>query len=75
MSNNFLSKHSGWTEAESNFFISNRMKKNKSLIVVNLGVKHEDIPPLLQDYLYIDGNKGSAINELIVATKKQLDRM
>ncbi|KOE14595.1 hypothetical protein ACS85_06110 [Vibrio parahaemolyticus] len=75
MSNNFLSKHSGWTEAESNFFISNRMKKNKSLIVVNLGVEHEDIPPLLQDYLYIDGRKDTAIDELIFAAKKQLERI
>lgn len=75
MSNNFLSKHSGWTEAESNFFISNRMKKNKSLIVVNLGVEHEDIPPLLQDYLYIDGRKDTAVDELIFAAKKQLERI
>lgn len=75
LSENFLSKHSGWTEAECNYFINSRMKNNKTLIVVNLGVNYEDIPPLLQDYLYIDANSGKATDELIYAVRKQLDRV
>ena len=74
MSDNFLSKHSGWTEAESNYFISARMKNTKSLIVVNLGVALDNIPPLLQDYLYIDAKSDKAVNELIRAVTKQLER-
>ncbi len=75
LSDNFLSKHSGWTEAECNYFINRRMKKNKALIVVNLGVDYDNIPPLLQDYLYIDANSGKAADELIHAVRKQLDRI
>ena len=75
LSQNFLSKHSGWTEAECNYFINRRMKKNKTLIVVNLGVDYDDIPPLLQEYLYINGNSGQAIEELIHSVRKQLERI
>lgn len=75
LSPNFLSKHSGWTEAECNYFINSRMKKNKSLIVVNLGVNYDDIPPLLQDYKYIDSSNKSSVQELIDAAIKQINRI
>ncbi|ELA8062735.1 toll/interleukin-1 receptor domain-containing protein [Vibrio parahaemolyticus] len=75
LSNNFLSKHSGWTEAECNYFITRRMKKNKTLIVVNLGVEHDNMPPLLQDYLYIDASRDNAESDLIHAIRKQLERI
>ncbi len=75
LSENFLSKHSGWTEAESNFFINNRMRSNKTLIVVNLGVPMENIPPLLQDYLYIDANIDGAVDLLVRSVVKQLERI
>ncbi|MFR9719806.1 toll/interleukin-1 receptor domain-containing protein [Aeromonas diversa] len=75
LSKNFLSKYSGWTEAECNYFINSRMKKNKSLIVVNLGVEIDDIPPLLQDYRYIDGANELAIKELVISASKQLSRI
>lgn len=75
LSNNFLSKHSGWTESECNYFINTRMNKNKTLIVVNLGVESDDIPPLLQEYRYIDGSNRSAVAELIIAAHKQLARI
>lgn len=75
LSKNFLSKKSGWTEAECNYFINCRMKKNKSLIVVNLGVELDDIPPLLQDYKYIENSDDSALQELVQASIKQLKRI
>lgn len=75
LSENFLSKQSGWTEAECNYFINSRMKKNKTLIVINLGVEYDNIPPLLQDYRYINGHDSSEIDELVVACHKQLSRI
>lgn len=75
LSDNFLSKQSGWTEAECNYFINSRMKKNKSLIVVNLGLDLDQIPPLLQDYKYIDHLNDSAIQELVESSIKQLKRI
>lgn len=75
LSKNFLSKHSGWAEAECDYFINSRMKKNKSLIVVNLGVDIDDIPPLLQNYRYIDGANELAIKELVISASKQLARI
>lgn len=75
LSDNFLSKQSGWTEAESNYFINSRMKKNKSLIVVNLGLDLDQIPPLLQDYKYIDHLNDSATQELVESSIKQLNRI
>jgi hypothetical protein len=51
------------------------MKKNKSLIVVNLGVELDDIPPLLQDYKYIENSDDSALQELVQASIKQLKRI
>lgn len=75
LSQSFLSKKSGWTEAECNYFIQSRMKKNKKLIVVNLGVEVEDFPPLLEDYLYIDASRIEAGDELIRSVSIQLNRV
>ena len=35
LSKNFLAKQSVWTEAECNYFINSRMKKNKTLILID----------------------------------------
>ena len=75
VSNNFLSKRSGWTEAETNYFIQQKMKHNKKFIVVNLGVSDDDMPPLLEDYRYIDAKSDSAIEELISSVRTQLNRI
>lgn len=74
LSKNFLSKHSGWTESECNYFIQQRMRMNKKFIVINLGVEFDDIPPLLQDYRYIDYKNKDAINIAIDSIRKQLNK-
>lgn len=75
LSNSFLSKNSGWTESECNYFINTRMNKNKILIVVNLELEPDDIPPLLQEYRYIDGRNSSSFKELIISVHKQLAKI
>lgn len=75
LSENFLSKKSGWTESECNYFIHQRMRMNKKFIVVNLGIDFSDIPPLLQDYRYIDYTNDNAIQETISAILVQIKNL
>lgn len=72
MSTNFLSKHSGWTEAESNYFINGRMKRTKKIIVVNIGLEPNEIPSLLQEYKYIDYSKSDALEYFVKSVNKKL---
>lgn len=76
ISNNFLNASSGWTKSELNYFIQRRMSSNsdKKFIILNLDVEHKDLPPLVQDYRYIDYQEADAIEQLIRVLKKQLNR-
>lgn len=74
LSKNFLQSPSGWTEAEMNFFFQRRMRDpSKLFIVVNLDVSHQDLPPLIQDYRYIDASKGNVADNLIKAIQKRIE--
>lgn len=75
ISQNFLNPASGWTKSELNYFIQRRMRNTeKKFIILNIDVKHEDLPPLVQDYRYIDYKEKEAIDELIRTIKKQLNK-
>jgi hypothetical protein len=55
LSKNFIYSNSGWTMAEANFFFQGRMrKKRKNFFVINIDLEHDEIPPLMQDYKYIN---------------------
>lgn len=71
LSDNFLNGNSGWTIAEANFFMQQRMRDPaKKFVIVNIDVPHEEIPPLMQDYRYIDVNSCDCISEI----KKAINR-
>ena len=73
ISSNFLNASSGWTKNELNYFIQRRMcTPDKYFIVVNFDVPHNELPPLVQDYKYIDFKEADAIEILIKALKKKL---
>ena len=73
MSKNFLKAESGWTLNEMNFFFSRRMRDTqKKFIVINLDLKQSELPPLLQDYKYMDFNSISFYQDLY-NTLKRLD--
>lgn len=75
ISNNFLNSSSGWTKAELNYFIQRRMRNpEKQFIIVNLDISHSDLPPLVQDYRYIDFREDGATEELIRTIKSKLRR-
>ena len=73
LSKNFLKAESGWTLNEMNFFFSRRMRDTqKKFIVINLDLKQSELPPLLQDYKYMDFNSISFYQDLY-NTLKRLD--
>ena len=70
LSNNFLNSPSGWTKNELNYFIQRRMRSGMTdFICLNFDVKHEDLPPLIQDYRYIDMRESDAIGVLVDTLK------
>lgn len=73
LSKNFLSKHSGWTESECNYFITGRMKRTKKIIVINIGLEDYEVPPLLQEYRYINYKAGESLEYFLLSVKKQLE--
>ncbi|KGJ88568.1 toll/interleukin-1 receptor domain-containing protein [Colwellia psychrerythraea] len=57
LSKSFLNGQSGWTIAEANFFMQQRMRDaSKKFVIVNIDLPHNEIPPLMQDYRYIDAS-------------------
>ena len=47
---------------------------DKLFIIVNFDVPHDELPPLVQDYRYIDFSEKDAMEILVNVVKKQLDR-
>lgn len=67
-SKNFLDPRSGWPMNEANYFFQRRMQdKKKNFIVVNLDIDQLDMPPLMQDYLYIDIRNTNATQQIVDA--------
>ncbi|MEJ9227728.1 toll/interleukin-1 receptor domain-containing protein [Priestia aryabhattai] len=73
LSKNFFNEKSGWPKNEMNFFLSQRMRTNKkNFICINLDMQHEDLPPLLQDYRYIDYNEPDSIDQLVTVLHRNI---
>lgn len=73
ISNNFLNGSSGWTKSELNFFVQRRMRNpEQSFIILNFDVSHDELPPLVQDYKYIDFNDKDAMDVLINTLRKKI---
>lgn len=71
LSHNFLNPTSGWTKSEMNYLIQRRInRQEKDFICLNLGMKHEELPALVQEYRYIDLSDKTAIDQLIMVLKK-----
>lgn len=67
-SKNFLNKKSGWPVSEANFFFQKRMRKEmKNFIVVNIDLNVDELPPLLQDFRFIDIRSSNAHQEIVDA--------
>jgi hypothetical protein len=74
ISNNFLNSSSGWTKNELHYFVQRRMHDSKKVfIILNFDVPHDALPPLVQDYKYIDFKENDAINTLVDILKKRLN--
>lgn len=73
ISKSFLNSPNGWTKNELNFFVQRRIRNSdKAFIIFNIDVPHEDLPPLVQDYKYINYKEADSIDVLIETLKKKL---
>lgn len=71
LSKNFISGKSGWTMNEANYFFQKRMRKSdKKFIVINIDLEHDEMPPLLQDYLYLNYDDPDCISKVIDEVRK-----
>ncbi|WP_162925861.1 toll/interleukin-1 receptor domain-containing protein [Isoalcanivorax indicus] len=65
LSSNFLNGKSGWTIAEANFFMQQRMRdKSKKFAIINIDIDHAEMPPLMQDYRYVDASDVGFMEEI-----------
>lgn len=70
ISHNFLNFSTGWTKSELNDYMKKRMRLGKTnFICLNFDVNHEDLPPQVQEYRYIDLRDNTTISKLIETLK------
>ncbi len=75
VSKNFMNFSTGWTKSELNHYIKKRVRSGKSdFICLNFDVNHEDLPPLVQEYRYIDLRDDAAKSILIDTLKGKSKR-
>lgn len=71
-SKSFLDPRSGWPTKEANYFFQKLMRDGKkNFIVLNINLSVDELPPLLQDFRFIDMRSPSAITEVVDFVKKQ----
>ncbi|MBH3439630.1 toll/interleukin-1 receptor domain-containing protein [Pseudomonas luteola] len=71
-SKNFLDPSSGWPKKEANYFFQKLMREGKkNFIVLNVDLTIDELPPLLQDFRFIDLRSPFAIEEVIKFIKKK----
>lgn len=71
-SKNFLDPRSGWPTKEANYFFQKLMREGKkNFIVLNIDLSVDELPPLLQDFRFIDMRSPTAIAEVVEFVKKQ----
>lgn len=75
LSKNYLDPISGWPKSEMNYFIQSRMASNpNNIICLNLDLRHEEIPALLQPLKYINVSEPRAIDTLIRVLEIRIDQ-
>ena len=72
ISKNFLNSTSGWTKNELNYFVQRRMHNPNKTLILNFDVPHNELPPLVQDFKYIDYKENNSVDVLIDALRKRL---
>ncbi|WP_447578036.1 toll/interleukin-1 receptor domain-containing protein [Achromobacter kerstersii] len=71
LSKNFLDPRSGWPTKEANYFFQKLMRNgSKNFIVVNIDLVVDELPPLIQDFRFIDMKSPGALAEIVEAVKK-----
>jgi hypothetical protein len=74
LSKDFIYSESGWTMNEANYFFQRKMRnKDKKFIVINIDLNHDELPPMMQDYKYIDYKQNDSIQEIIHLINKEMN--
>jgi hypothetical protein len=74
-SNNFLDSRSGWPTKEANYFFQKRMRSGKNnFAVLNIDLTVDELPPLLQDFRFIDMRAPDAISQVVEFVRDQAPR-
>jgi hypothetical protein len=72
LSRNFLDPASGWPTREANYFFQKLMRTGqRNFIVLNIDLSIDELPPLLQDYRFVDMKSPSAVAEVVQQIKQQ----
>jgi hypothetical protein len=70
-SKNFIDSKSGWPTKEANYFFQKLMRSGKkNFVVLNIDLSIDDLPPLLQDFRFIDMKSESSTREIIDLLRK-----
>jgi TIR domain len=70
-SKNFIDAKSGWPTKEANYFFQKLMREGKkNFVVCNIDLAIDQLPPLLQDFRFVDMRSDGAISELVELVKK-----
>jgi hypothetical protein len=73
ISKSFLNSATGWTNSELNYFIQRRMRSGKNdFICLNFDLSHDELPPLVQEYKYIDMRDKDSMITLVNELKRRL---
>ncbi len=71
-SKNFIDPRSGWPTKEANYFFQKLMRQNKkNFAILNIDLTVDELPPLLQDFQFIDMNLPCANKKIVELVKKQ----
>jgi hypothetical protein len=71
ISRNFLDSRSGWPTREANYFFQQQMRNGRrNFVVLNVDVPLDELPPLLQDFRFIDMSAADALQQVVDAVKK-----
>jgi hypothetical protein len=55
LSKNFFNASTGWTKKELNYYLNKRINTGTdNFVILNIDLEMDELPPLLQEYLYID---------------------
>jgi|GEM_PF-657453 len=71
-SRHFVDSRSGWPSKEANYFFQKLMRSGKkNFAVLNIDLTVDELPPLLQDFRFIDMRAPDAVSQVVEFVRNQ----